>query len=225
MYVTHHVLIFLTTCLRALPFLSELVAPPQIKCACEKRPARHLLTQAATQRCGIRGILGGQNPSKFCLLRSGRVRHAVCPHLGSLGSLFSKMTAGGDRRHRPLTPPSPAPPPHLPILHTPAFSGPAAAALGTWHAPVCVVSTSSHNHHALVLCPPGVQDSSQPKILALGKQPTQVSTGGGVQHGQRGRGGSSEWSGQFTKPPSGYFFKSLKKRSKLRAQTRSVRER
>lgn len=144
MYVTHHVLIFLTTCLRALPFLSELVAPPQIKCACEKRPARHLLTQAATQRCGIRGILGGQNPSKFCLLRSGRVRHAVCPHLGSLGSLFSKMTAGGDRRHRPLTPPSPAPPRRT----CPSSTHPLSPAPPLLHL--------EHGMHQCVWCPPAV---------------------------------------------------------------------
>lgn len=171
--LTHHVLIFLTTYLHALPFLSELMAPPQIKCACEKRPARHLLTQAATQRCGIRGILGGQNPSKFCLLGLGRVRHAVCPHLGSLGSLFSKMTAGDDRRHRPLTPPSPPPAPAHPP-HTSFLRPRRCCTWNTASTGVCGVP-SSHNHRALVLCPPGVQDSSQPKILALGKQSTQVS--------------------------------------------------
>lgn len=124
-------------------FITNLVAPSQTECACEKQPSRDLLTGVATQT-GETGETG--KAESFKVLPSGvgeGETHCVFPHLGSL---FSKMTAGNNCRNFQLThlPPSP---PTCPSSTYPAFSDPHA-----WR-----LLHLEHGMHACVWCLPSVK--------------------------------------------------------------------
>lgn len=129
-------------------FVTNLVAPSQTECACEKQPSRDLLTQVATQT-GETGETG--KAESFKVLPSGvgeGETHCVFPHLGSL---FSKMTAGDNCRNFQLTHP---PPPPLPVhpLHTRLSLTPTLGDCWAWNTACTGVCGVCHQSKPLRTC-------------------------------------------------------------------------